>query len=245
MVGMIFAAGIGSRLKPWTDAHPKALVPVGGVPMLGRVVQKLTDAGVSRIVVNVHHFAQQVVDYLNDLDCSVPILISDETDKLLDTGGGLAKALPLIGDEAVLIHNADILETVDMSDLIASHQASAADATLLVDPRVTTRRLIFTEADRLKGWTNVDTHEFRPATASLGPSDRLRAFDGVHLVSPTLYPLLRQYASTRDKFSIIDFYLHCAAQRLVMGFDIPATARWFDVGRPETLLKANDFISNS
>lgn len=245
MVGMIFAAGIGSRLKPWTDTHPKALVPVGDEPMLGRVIRKMVDAGVTRIVVNVHHFASQVVDYLSTIQCPVPVLVSDESDMLLDTGGGLVKALPLIAGEPVLIHNADVLETVDLSAFIAKHNASGADATLLVETRVTSRRFVFDDTARLRGWVNVESGLVRPDSLVIADTDRLRAFDGVHLVSPSLFEPLQRFALNRPKFSITDFYIDCARSRFISGFDIPADARWFDVGRPETLQKARDFISAS
>lgn len=241
---MIFAAGIGSRLKPWTDSHPKALVPVGGVPMLVRVIEKLADFGVSRIVVNVHHFASQIVDVLTSYDAPVDVLISDESDRLLDTGGGLAKALPLIGDEEVLIHNADILGTVNLDEMLKFHHLTGADATLMTDPREASRRLVLNSEFRLKGWINTSNGELRPPELSIANSDSLRSFDGVHIVSPSLYDALRSFAADDAKFSIIDFYIKNCRSKRIMGYDIPPDATWFDVGKPETLEKARDFVGS-
>ncbi len=242
---MIFAAGIGSRLKPWTDFHPKALVPVGGVPMLVRVIDRMVGFGVSRIVVNVHHFADQIKEMVAGLDCPVKILISDETDRLLDTGGGLVNALPLIGHEDVLIHNADVLDTVNASEMLEFHRASGADVTLLVDPRLTTRRFVFSQSDRLKGWTNSETGDVRPAGLKFEEADKMRAFDGMHVISHSVFESLRQFATRDVRFSITDFYIENADRLNIMGYDIPSDARWFDVGKPETLRKAEEYIKHS
>ncbi|MDE6126575.1 MAG: NTP transferase domain-containing protein, partial [Muribaculaceae bacterium] len=133
MKGMIFAAGVGSRLRPFTDEHPKALAPVGGIPMLRRVIEKMTEAGISRIVVNVHHFPQQIVSYLEENDnFGADISVSDESAELLDTGGGLLHARRFLdGDEPVLVHNADILTDFDISRMARAHSDSGALATLL------------------------------------------------------------------------------------------------------------------
>lgn len=156
---MIFAAGLGTRLKPLTDRMPKALVPVAGEPLLAHVIRKLKAEGFTRIVVNVHHFADQIIDYLHTHDFGVEIHISDETSKLLDTGGGIRHAAHWFEtDSPVLIHNVDILSNANLSQL---YDSAVADAALLVSDRVTKRYLLFGEGKRLVGWTNVETGEVR------------------------------------------------------------------------------------
>ena len=159
---MIFAAGLGTRLRPLTDTMPKALVRVGGEPLLHRVVMNLKKAGFERIVINVHHFAEQIVDYLKTNDnFGLDIRISDESDALLDTGGGIRKAAPLFDPSSpILIHNVDILHNVDLAKLYDT--AADNDATLLVSRRDTSRYLIFNEEMRLNGWINIKTGEVKP-----------------------------------------------------------------------------------
>ena len=169
---MIFAAGLGTRLKPLTDRMPKALVPVAGEPLLAHVIRKLKAEGFTRIVVNVHHFADQIIDYLHTHDFGVEIHISDETSKLLDTGGGIRHAAHWFGtDSPVLIHNVDILSNANLSRL---YDSAVADAALLVSDRVTKRYLLFGEGKRLVGWTNVETGEVRSPHADLCVTDYQR-----------------------------------------------------------------------
>lgn len=167
MQAMIFAAGLGTRLRPLTDKMPKALVEVDGKPLIEHVIEKLCKSGFTSIVVNVHHFSNQIIDYLNAHDFGVDIRISDETDKLLDTGGGLRKASYLFNpDEQVLIHNVDILSNADlrtfyeqgplMTNYATGNNMKAA-ATLLVSWRKTKRYLLFDADMRLVGWTNIET----------------------------------------------------------------------------------------
>ena len=154
---MIFAAGLGTRLKPLTDHMPKALVPVAGKPMLEHVILKLIASGFDEIVINVHHFAEQIIDFLKEKNnFGIKIWISDETEELLDTGGGIKKASSLL-NEPFLVHNADILSNVDLKTLYDFHIASENDATLLVSPRKTVRYLLFNQTNRLCGWINKDT----------------------------------------------------------------------------------------
>ena len=160
---MIFAAGLGTRLKPLTDTMPKALVPVAGQPLLWHVAMKLRAAGFERIVVNVHHFASQIVDYLKaNGNFGLDIRISDETGGLLETGGGIKKALPLFDPSApILIHNVDILSNVDLNALYHLACEDGADALLLVSRRKTKRYLLFNDDHVLQGWTNIETGEVR------------------------------------------------------------------------------------
>jgi NDP-sugar pyrophosphorylase family protein len=259
---MILAAGLGTRLKPMTDTMPKALVPVGGKPLLWHIVTKLRDAGFGRIVVNVHHFGSQICDYLQAHDnFGLDISISDETSLLLETGGGIKRALPLFScDAPVLIHNVDILSNIDLSALYSEAFLGRADALLLVSQRQTKRYLLFDDSLRLQGWTNIDTGEVRPA--SLCPSGAVpspsvpvsdpsaavppvefstlirRAFSGIHVLSPGVFPL---FASMPERFSIIDFYLRYCSDHAFMGYEQPGL-RLLDVGKLDSLDQAEQFL---
>lgn len=231
---MIFAAGLGTRLKPLTDTMPKALVRVGGEPLLHHVVMNLRAAGFDRIVVNVHHFARQIVDYLAaNGNFGIDIRVSDESDALLDTGGGIRKAAPLFNpDEPILIHNVDIMSNVNLAKFYAS--AKEHDATLLVSDRQTSRYLTFTDRMRLSGWINTKTGETRgPA-----PYGTRHAFSGIHVFSPRLFPLMEGFG---DKFGIIDFYLKACATADIHGCVKPGL-RLLDVGKPDTLREAETFV---
>ncbi len=244
MKGMIFAAGIGSRLKPWTDEHPKALVEVGGMPMLQRVIARMTDVGINDIIINVHHYGEQIIDFVRNLDTDANISISDERGLLLDTGGGLRKALPMIGDVPVLIHNADILTDIDLVEFINQHSQSGADASLLVEHRGSARQLVFTANHALKGWYNRETGATRPDTFEIMPDYNMYSFNGVHIVGPSLFSDLRNFKPDEMPFSIIDFYLAEAASHKIIGYDMPRSAHWFDVGKPATLNDAREWISS-
>jgi len=240
---MIFAAGLGTRLKPITDTMPKALVPVAGQPLLWHVVMKLKAAGFERIVVNVHHLAPQIVGYLQANDnFGLDIHISDETEQLLETGGGIKKALPLFDPEApVLIHNVDILSNIDLKALYeaVSQRSAQPDALLLVSPRKTKRYLLFDEEYILDGWTNIETGEVRSPYPGLDPSAlRQLAFSGIHVLSPRVFPL---FAEMPDRFGIIDFYLKYCHRCAFMGME-RKDLRLMDVGKLDTLEQAEIFI---
>lgn len=233
---MVFAAGLGTRLRPLTDSRPKALVEVGGVPMIARVIRRLVEAGVDRIVVNVHHFPDMVIDYLAARDFGADILVSDERDRLLDTGGGILKARPLLeGDEPFIVHNADILTDLDLRAMVEAHKAARADASLLVASRATSRYLLFDEAMSLRGWTNVKTGEVRPADVDPSRLTPL-AFGGVHVISPSLFPLLEDYAASAGLcFSITPFYVDACRRASIKGYAPAAPYRWHDIGSPAKL----------
>ncbi len=243
MKALVFAAGLGSRLKPFTDSHPKALVEVGGKPMLAHVIEKIVKAGIPEIIVNVHHFADQIIEFLSCNDFGAKIAVSDERDKLLETGGGLVKALDLIGHSPVLIHNADILSDFDLKEMLATHQADNAAATLLTDNRPTSRKLVFSDAGNLCGWTNLDKKTVKPKKLEISESHILRAFGGVHVLSPEIYDALRNYRPFGEPFSITDFYIDSCSRFPIRSFDLPHEACWFDVGKPETLEKARLFMN--
>ena len=236
---MIFAAGLGTRLKPLTDTMPKALVRGGGEPLLWHVVMKLRGAGYERIVVNVHHFAQQIVDYLKQNgNFGLDIRISDETSGLLETGGGIRKALPLFdADSPILIHNVDILSNLDLDELTQVSQAP--DALLVVSRRQTKRYLLFDDECILDGWTNIETGEVKSPYKGLDPSDmRQLAFSGIHVVWPRVFPLLE---SMPERFGIIDFYLKYCHQCAFVGYE-KKDLRLMDVGKLDTLDHAETFI---
>lgn len=244
MKAIIFAAGLGTRLKPFTLEHPKALVEVQGRPMLQRVIERLRDAGISEIVINVHHFARQIIDFINEnsgFGCD--ITVSDETDMLLDTGGGIAKAAQLLdGDEPFIAYNADILSDFNIKGMIEAHLQSGADVTLLTSHRPSSRQLYFDNDNRLRGWQDLNTGECRPASFTPDNSVTPMSFNGVHIISPRILPLLTARASTQPIFSITPFYIDNAAE-IDIRAHCPATPyQWYDIGRNETLtLARRDF----
>lgn len=244
MKALIFAAGLGTRLRPLTLDRPKALVEVDGVPMLGRVIDSVKRAGVTDVVVNVHHFAQMIKDYIAaNNQFGIRITVSDESDLLLDTGGGLLKAAPLLqGVEPVLMHNADILTDLDLRRLTLRPGDAA---TLLVAERNTSRMLVVDGESRLlRGWVNVTTGETRPESFTERSGDCRRAFGGIHLIDPRLLlPALKVYA-TEPSFPIMPFYL-AECERLNIRTQQCDGYRWFDIGKPEALQAATEWIASS
>ena len=246
---MILAAGLGTRLKPLTDTMPKALVPVGGKPLLELNIRKLQAQGYDRFVVNIHHFAQQIVDYVGQQDYAPLVHFSDETEALLETGGGLKKAAPLfVDDEPVLIHNVDILDNVDYDWFSRQHQADE-DAVLLVSRRKTKRYLLFDNAMRLMGWKNVETGEVkspyeyirRTGLSQHGEPLNMFAFSGIHSFSPQLFPLMDRFP---DRFSIIDFYLSVCHRSHIVGL-VKDDLKVLDVGKLDSLHEAEQFLSTT
>ena len=237
---MIFAAGLGTRLKPLTDHMPKALVPVAGKPMLEHVIEKLKASGFDEIVINIHHFGSQIVDFLKAKDnFGIRIWISDETEELLDTGGGIKKASTYF-DEPFLVHNADILSNVDLKAMYDHHLKSDDDVTLLVSPRKTTRYLIFDENNHLQGWVNKDTLQTKPEGFVYRPEvQKEYAFGGIHIISPTLFNYMGD--EWTGKFPLMDFYLKtCHEARL--GNYVKEDLQLLDIGKQDTLAKAEEFI---
>lgn len=241
---MIFAAGLGTRLRPLTDNMPKALVPVAGKPMLERVIMRLKEAGFDKIIINIHHFGEQIIDFLHNHDnFGVDIHISDERDMLLDTGGGIKKARPFLdGDEPFLVHNADILTDIDLSAFYRHHLESNAEATLLVSQRETSRYLLFDTAYNLHGWINKSTGEVKPENLSYREGDyKELAFGGIHIISPSLFRYMEN-KTWEGKFSIIPFYLSVYRQTHIQGYPLQGF-RWFDIGKPETLQRAEEYYT--
>lgn len=241
MKALIFAAGLGTRLYPLTASRPKALVEVGGVPMLQRVIERVKAAGVTEIVVNVHHFADMIIDFLaSNKNFGVEIWVSDERDKLLETGGGLLKARPMLdGTEPILIHNADILTDLDLNRLTPDEGVMA---TLLVSDRHSSRQLVFDrQTELLKGWLNTSSGETRPDGFEYdSETDICRSFNGIHIVRPEIFPILAEYSvqAGSEAFSITPFYLYCAERGLPIQGRSVAGYQWFDIGKPESLAAA-------
>ena len=239
MKAMVFAAGLGTRLKPITDSLPKALVPICGQPLLGHVLRKLQAAGYTEAVVNIHHFPSLIREYLSGRDFGLEVHVSDESDALLETGGGVrhAKELLLPCDEPFLVHNVDIISDVDLSWFRAQVHPEAL-ATLLVSDRPTQRYLLFRKGDlRLVGWTNIGTGEVRSPYRDLDPSACLRyAFSGIHLLSPAVFDAFDALGMPA-RFPIMDFYLEACARYPVYGVPAPGLTL-VDVGKIETLPEA-------
>jgi NDP-sugar pyrophosphorylase family protein len=260
MKAMIFAAGLGTRLKPLTDTMPKALVPVCGQPLLYHVITKLVVAGYDDLVVNVHHFPDQIIHYLHSHDFGARISVSDERDFLRETGGGVRFAQHLLTDfstspsaslemtkrdsfaplgmteEPFLVHNVDIVSNLDLGWLREQHREGAL-ATVVVSERKTQRYLLFDEEGRLKGWTNVATGEVRSPFPDID-LDRCRklAFAGIHLMSPVIFDAFEKLGMG-ERFSIIDFYLKACAKYPIYAA-VPSDFTLVDVGKFATLPEA-------
>ncbi|MGB1243187.1 MAG: nucleotidyltransferase family protein [Chitinophagales bacterium] len=243
MKAMIFAAGLGTRLRPLTNHKPKALVEVNGTPLLEIVIQRLKQQGFNNIVVNVHYFAKQIIRFLEAKNnFGIQISISDETDLLLETGGGLLKTRSFFEEtknEPFLVHNVDILSDIDLAALYQSHLQNNPLATLVVRNRKTSRYLLFDEANQMYGWKNVKTGEvrvMREISASLPP--KALAFSGIHVISPTIF----QYMPKEENaFSIIETYLQAAKTQKIMAYPSD-NSNWLDVGKPESLAQAEELI---
>lgn len=244
MKAMIFAAGLGTRLKPLTDHMPKALVPVAGKPMLEHVICKLKDYGFTEIVINIHHFGEQIIDFLTaNQNFGLTIHISDERDMLLDTGGGIKKASRFFeGNEPFLIHNVDILSDTNLKELYEFHLQSGNDATLLASKRQTVRYLLFDANNRLSGWINKDTQQTKPEGFQYDPNlYHEYAFSGIHVASPSLFKYM-EGPVWQDKFPIMDFYLQTCHQAQLGGY-LTEELNLIDIGKPATLEKATEFLN--
>ena len=245
---MIFAAGLGTRLKPLTDTMPKALVRVGGQPLIDIVISRLLAAEYDYFVVNIHHFAQQIKDYVSIRDYAPMVQFSDETAQLLETGGGLKKAAPLFdAEKPILIHNVDILDNVDY-DWFSRQHLPEEDAVLLVSKRKTKRYLLFDNAMRLMGWKNIETGEIkspyeyvrRTGLSQHGEPFNEFAFSGIHSFSPRLFSLMEQFP---ERFPIIDFYLSVCHRARIVGM-VKDDLQLMDVGKLDTLDQAEQFIKS-
>lgn len=237
MKTMIFAAGLGTRLKPMTDTMPKALVPVGGRPLLQILLEKLARHGCTEAVINVHHFADMIEEWCASHQTDISIRFSDERAELLETGGGIRHAMPMLSGGRFLIHNVDILSNADLARFYAEGEGKAA--TLLVSERKTQRYLLFDETMRLVGWINEATGQVKSPYHDLQPDKcRRYAFSGIHQIDPVLFPRFEGWPA---KFSIIDFYLSICRDVPVYGH-LQEGFRLMDVGKLDTLAQAELFL---
>lgn len=243
MNALILAAGLGTRLGEYTRNTPKALVRVAGKPMLEHLILKLSKAGFDHITVNVHHYGDQIIDFLaSNGNFGLDITISDERGQLLDTGGGIRKAFHMQPAQPLLVHNVDIFSDTDLKALYMEHIESESDATLSTAQRETTRYLCFNSQDRLCGWLNTKTGETRSPIQDFRAQDYAhRAFQGIHVLSPTLLPLLDQVSA--GSFSITDFYVNNSASLDIRKSALQASM-WVDAGKPHALQAAAEIASS-
>ncbi len=254
MKAMIFAAGLGTRLRPLTDTMPKALVPINGKTLLQYQIEKLKAAGITEIIINVHHFPEQIVAYLQEHDnFGCTITISDESDQLLETGGGLRKAAGFfIGqrvldkehwtmddEQPFLVCNVDILSNIDLASLIAAHKTEDM-ATVVVSSRETQRYLLFDEHNRMRGWTNIATGDIRPATLEKIDNLQHLAFSGMQILSPRIFDHMSAFP---EKFSLIDLYMALCEKEAIYAY-IPTDYRMMDVGKIDHIHEAETFAQN-
>ncbi|MDE6485572.1 MAG: NTP transferase domain-containing protein [Duncaniella sp.] len=243
MKGLIFAAGLGTRLYPLTADSPKALVKLAGKPMLQHVIEKLGSAGITDIVINIHHYAGKIIEFLERNDnFGLNIQLSVEKEYPLETGGGLLKAAEwLDGDEPVLLHNADIYTDFPIGEMASAHMKSGADITLLADNRKSSRQLLFDRDKRMRGWTNLATGEVKPALVNLAGLEP-KAFGGVHIINPSVvFPLLKAGA-IEEVFSITQFYISVCNDVLIKGFTPSQPYGWHDIGTVEKLAAAESYL---
>ncbi|MGB5286931.1 MAG: nucleotidyltransferase family protein [Ignavibacteriaceae bacterium] len=234
MQAMILAAGLGTRLRPLTDSTPKALIKIKEFTLLELQIRKLESEGFNEIIINIHHFAEQIKEYLKQKNfpgCS--ITISDESKKLLDTGGGLKKAAYFFSAaKPILVYNVDILSDINLKKLLDYHMSSGTLATLAVRERKSSRKFLFDKENILLGWKNENANEqiiVRDPISELVPL----AFSGVQIIDPAIF----KYFSDEDVFSIVDLYLSAAKKEKINGY-IHNKDNWLDLGKTESLNEA-------
>lgn len=238
MKALIFAAGLGTRLRPLTNDKPKALVEINGKTLLQITVEKLVAFGFDDILVNVHHFADLMIETVEKNNgWGAKITISDERKELLETGGGLKKAAWFFNDgQPFLVHNVDVIHDLDLQKLYQFHLQNKALATLAIRKRSTSRYLLFSNEMELSGWQNIKTGEVKIAKETIGQLWSF-GFSGIHIINPKIFSLLTE----SGKFSIINPYLRMAKTELIQGFD-HSDSVWIDVGKHESLESARDFL---
>ena len=238
MKAMILAAGLGTRLKPFTDKHPKALAMVNGKTILQRNIEYLGSFGITDVIVNVHHFAGQIIEFVKkNKGFGSNITLSDETNEALETGGGIKKAAWYFKKEKdpFVVMNVDILTDMDLAEMIAQHKEQNPLATLAVSLRITSRYFLFDELDHLCGWKNIQTGEQKMSREAEKITQK--AFSGIHIISPEIFTLLKM----KGKFSMVDVYLELAKIRMITAFD-HSHSKFIDVGDPESILKAEELF---
>lgn len=239
MKAMIFAAGMGTRLRPLTNDKPKALIEVNGVPMLELVIKRIKKFGFDNIIINVHHFADKIIRFLdekNNFDTS--ITIADETEKLLDTGGGLQKAAYFFNDnQPFLVHNVDILSDINLTEMYDFHRKNNALVTLAVQNRATSRSLLFDENNCLAAWKNNISGEMKVARYAQEMSSI--AFSGIQIIDPKIFDFITE----TGVFSIIDVYLRLAKKNSIIAYN-HNYSNWFDLGKPQNIVQAEEVFGS-
>jgi NDP-sugar pyrophosphorylase family protein len=232
---LLFAAGLGTRLKDHTHNKPKAMVNLAGKPLLQHTIEHLKQYGITEFTINVHHFAGQIRSFLEENHSfGVNIHLSDESDQLLDTGGGLKKAAEFLrGDETILIYNVDVISNLDLNVLLNYHQEKKSLATLVVRQRETSRYLMFDQNLELAGWKNFSNGEIRVSREHSFDGAQPLAFSGIHLIEPEILELITE----EGKFPIIDLYLRLAKTHSIRAY-IDQSDLWMDLGKPEQLQAA-------
>jgi MurNAc alpha-1-phosphate uridylyltransferase len=237
MKAMILAAGLGTRFKPWTDKHPKALAIINGKSLLQRNIEYLQRAGIFEVVVNVHHFADQIESAIvENQGWGTEVIISDERDVVLETGGGLMKAARWLNDDAFVLMNVDILTRLDLLKMVAVHRKLMPLATLATTDRKTSRYFVFDHLDDLCGWVNMKTGEEKMMRETA--DKRLKAFSGIHVIDPNIFSLVK----LEGKFSMVDVYLSLAGEQVIKSFDHSDTS-FIDVGRAQAVAEAERMFS--
>ncbi len=235
---MILAAGLGTRLKPFTDKHPKALAIVNNKTILQRNIEYLASFGIKEVLINVHHFADQLIDFVKSNNgFGSNISFSDERDEVLETGGGIKKAAWFFekDDQPFIVMNVDVLTDINLNSMIAQHLLNQPLATLAVSSRQTSRYFLFDESGRLCGWRNVKTGEEKISRHSQKYIEK--AFSGIQVISPESFPLIKM----KGKFSMVDVYLELAKTNDIKAYDHTGS-RFIDVGKPESILKAEEIF---
>lgn len=229
MKAMILAAGLGSRLHPLTESKPKALVKYNGTILLKSAIDYLKNGGVNEIVVNVHHFADQIIDFIDQSEFGIPISISDERNYLLETGGALKFACHFFDKDPFIVYNVDIITDLNLEKLISFHKRSNFLASIVVRKRKTQRYLLFDNELRVCGWENKKTKEI----IIKRESDHYQhlAFSGIHIINPEIF---NKIPTEWKRFSIIDLYLYLARDNNIKAF-IDESSKWLDIGKPEHL----------
>lgn len=237
MIAMLFAAGLGTRFKPWTDKHPKALAMVNGKTLLQRNIEYLRKYDITDVVVNVHHFPEQIIDTIEKNNAwGSTITISDESDEILETGGGLLKAKHLLFRDTVLTLNVDMLTEINIKHFLVHHQQENALITVAVSERATSRYLLFNKYNRLIGWRNKNTGEDKIVIQAKDIFEK--AYSGMAIFQPEALDLI----TLRGKFSLIDAYLQLAPQNKIAAYDHTGE-RLIDVGKPENVKVAEQMFS--
>ncbi len=238
MKAMLFAAGLGTRLKPLTDDKPKALVEIGGITLLERCIKQLIRNGICEIVINIHHFGDQIKDFLEQhQNFGLSISVSDESDALLDTGGAILKAKALLtGSDPILLINVDILTNLNFKKILDYHIQNRAFATLVVRQRSTSRYLLFNR-QILVGWKNKKSGEIKVSQPEKIANANEFAFSGIHIIQPELLDEITE----SGKFSIIDLYIRLAKSHKICAF-VDSDSVWMDLGKVEELSQAEELV---